>query len=65
MGCDGCIQKTRNKELDSARTSAKAEAKTRMKPIAIVLEEDQYNLYEAFFAYQNNMPVKEVVSHHE
>lgn len=46
-----------------ARSEAKRLAIATSNPIAIVIEDGEYRLYEAFFAYNNQMNVKEVVSH--
>jgi hypothetical protein len=65
-GCEGCASSF--KGMDEALIIAKQEASKRAKdqgtPVAVVLENNQYVFYDAFYAYQNKLIVKDVMSHY-
>lgn len=52
-----------DESLMIARSEAKKMAVAESKSIAIVVEGDEYRLYEANYAYNNFMHVKEVISY--
>jgi hypothetical protein len=49
--------------LSNARTKARQMAVRDGRPVALVLDENEYKLFDAFFAFENHYDVKEVVSH--
>jgi hypothetical protein len=63
--CDGCIISARGMQeaLSNARTKARQMAVRDGRPVALVLDENEYKLFDAFFAFENHYDVKEVVSH--
>jgi hypothetical protein len=62
--CFSCIPQMPEAEaMEIARTEARSKAISSGAPIAIVKEEDQFYLYNAFWAFENSLPVKEVISH--
>lgn len=65
MSCAGCLKslKELDQEFAEAKKRAKEEARRLLKPVAIAFENDQYVLYDPFYAMQNHIPFKEVVSH--
>jgi hypothetical protein len=66
MGCSGCLTSRREKEasFSSVREAAKKEASEKGYAVAIVWEDDQWKLYNAFYAVQNGLTplIEEVVS---
>jgi hypothetical protein len=64
-GCAGCFESMRGiqQALRVAKEKAKQQAIEQQRPIAIVQENNEYVFYDPFYAYQNRIPVKEVVSH--
>ena len=65
MSCEGCFQtqKAIDMRLADARKRAKEKALRELRPVAIAFENDQAVFYDPFYAVQNNIPFKEVVSH--
>lgn len=61
--CTTCFKVNQDESLIIARSEAKKLAVQSSQSIAIVIEDDQYKLYEAFFAYGNHMNIKETVSY--
>jgi hypothetical protein len=63
-GCDNCLPQMPDDEaLSVAREEARSQAVRDGGPVAIVVVGTAYALYNAFTAYENHLPVKEVVSH--
>jgi hypothetical protein len=64
MNCDNCLPQMPDDEaFEIAKQEAKAQAVRDKGPVAIVIENGKYQYYNAFAAYENHLPVKEVVSH--
>lgn len=65
MSCENCFQGAKGKDeaLSVVRVSAREKAIESGSPIAIVSENSEWVFYDAFYAYSNNLQVKEVVSH--
>lgn len=61
--CSTCFKMNHDESLIIARSEAKKLAVQNSQSMAIVIEDDQYKLYEAFYAYSNHMNVKETVSY--
>jgi hypothetical protein len=53
----------KDEALSIARKAAKDEAVRKARPVAIVQAESGFVLYDAFYAYEIHLIVKEVVSH--
>jgi hypothetical protein len=61
--CSTCIKINRDEALSIALKNARDKAIAEQRPIAIVEEGGEYVLYDAFYAYENHMPVKQTVSY--
>jgi hypothetical protein len=61
--CSTCIKINKDEALSDALAAAKKKAVEEQKPIAVVWEDDHYALYDAFYAYGNNMIVIQTVSY--
>lgn len=61
--CSTCIKVNKDVDLINARSEAKNVARETSRPVAIVEEGGEYVFRDPFYAYQNNLPVKEVISH--
>jgi hypothetical protein len=66
MGCPGCLpgQSDKDETYASVQLAAKREAIQKGYPVAIVWEDNEWKLYNAFYAYDNGLSplIKEVVS---
>ncbi len=61
--CTTCLKVNKDESLKTARDEAKILAVKESYPIAIVLEGNEHMFYNAFYAYENHLNVKEVISH--
>lgn len=61
--CTSCLKVNYDESLKTARDEAKKMAVENGYPVAIVIEGNEYYFYNAFYAYNNYLNVKEVVSH--
>lgn len=61
--CTTCFKVNKDESLQAARDEAKKLAVSQQQPTAIVVEGEDYYFYNAFYAYENHLNVKEVVSH--
>jgi hypothetical protein len=61
--CSTCFKVNKDEALSEALAMARNKALEEQRSVAIVIEDDQYKLYDAFYAYGNNMIVKQTVSY--
>jgi hypothetical protein len=61
--CTTCLRVNNDESLSIARDEARKLAVEKYYPVAIVVEGGEYFFYNAFTAYQNQLNVKEVISH--
>ena len=60
--CYSCLRVNRDESLKMAIDEAKKIAVENSYPVAIVEEGEEYHFYNAFFAFENHLNVKQVVS---
>lgn len=61
--CTTCFKVNKDEALSDALAEAKKKAVEEQRSIAVVIEDDQYQLYDAFYAYEAGMIVKQTVSY--
>jgi hypothetical protein len=63
MRCTSCLRVNKDESLSIAREEARKYAVEKQYPVAIVEEGGEYIFYNAFYAFENHLNVKEVVSY--
>ncbi len=62
MKCTTCLKVNKDESLQIARDEAKRFAIENSYPVAIVEENGELIFYNAFYAFENGLIIKEVVS---
>lgn len=60
--CTTCLKVNYDESLSVARAEARKLAIQNSYPVAIVVDNGEYVFYNAFYAYENHLNVKEVIS---